>query len=140
VDPEARAQVGAELDVGGGIADFTPALVAMDNLAPDGERPGQQPRGLFALAGLERVADAAGGDRPAAVYYRADRAVTDAGRRPDLAQQGEVACAPLAEGKVLARHHARRADMLAEQAGDEVLGRGLGERAVEMEHQHGVGP
>src|SRR3546814_8767572 len=49
-------------EVGGGIAEITPALVTMFDHAPDREGPRQQPRRTTRVAALEQRADAAGGD------------------------------------------------------------------------------
>ena len=51
-----------------------------------------------------------------------------------------IAAALVAEGEILAGDHARRADLLGQQLGDEILGGGRGELRVELEHQHRVGP
>ena len=62
IDAEFRAEVGAKRDVGGGIAKLPAALVAMLHRAFDGEGAGEEAGGGFRVAGLERLADAAGGN------------------------------------------------------------------------------
>jgi hypothetical protein len=104
------------------------------------ERAGHQPRRGLALAGLERVANAARRDRGGALGDRPDGAGFDAVLRSFLGQDRDVAAAALAEGEVLARDHPARADVPREQLADERFGRGGGELGVEMEHQHRVGP
>jgi hypothetical protein len=57
-----------------------------------------------------------------------------------FAQHCDIAAALLAKGEILARHHARRADPVGQQAGDELLRRRLRQGGVEFKHQHGIGP
>ena len=139
IDSEARAQIGAERDVGGGIAQRAASFVAMFDDAFDRERPGQQARGGLAIARFERLADPGGGDRLALLGDRRDRVDRQAVGLAEQLQHLDIAAAALAEGEILAGHYACRADPADQIIGDEI-GRGdLGELGPEMEDEHRIG-
>ena len=106
--------------------------------ALDRERAGQQARRGRAIAGLERLADAARGDRLAVLVDRRDRVDREAVGLAEQLQHLDIAAAALAEGEILAGDDAGRADPADQIVGDEI-GRGdRGELGAEMEDQHRI--
>ena len=124
IDAVARAQIVAERDVGGRIAELAAALVAMLDHALDRERPGQQARRGLAIAGAA-APRGSGSRRPARSPSSTGADRSTESRWPGRASSSsvDVAAAALAEGEVLAGHDAGRADPPHQPFGDEV-GRG----------------
>ena len=140
IDPVMRAQVIAERQVGRGKADRPPNLVTMLDHTADREGAGEQAGRGLAIAGLQRLANAAGGDDLAIEHDGADRARGQAQLGPSGLEQFDAAAPALAEGEVLTGHHARRTQPFDQQLGHEILGRGRCQFGVEGEDQHGIRP
>lgn len=88
----------------------------------------------MAVAFLQGCANPAGRHRAGPIDHGGNRAGLDSAR----AQQIGIAAAPFAESEIFARHHARRADVLAEHGFGPFFRRLARHVAVEMEHQHGI--
>jgi hypothetical protein len=93
----------------------------------------------LAVARLERVADAAGGDGALGVADRADGAAFEAMPRADFAHDLRVAAACAAEREVVARHDAGRAHVAHQHFLNPMVGGHRRHRRIEVQHQHGVG-
>ena len=131
VDAVLEAAGRIELEIGGGKAELAPALVAVDDLA--GGEPGraQQLGRLHHLALAERRAHRAGGHRPALVLQRRHDVDGEAEPRALLGEVSRRAGAVLAEMEIEADRRAADAEAADQDAGDEILRRGGGERRVE---------
>src|SRR3546814_10663317 len=103
-----RARIVAQTHIGGGKADGAAQLVAMADLALDGEGPRQKPGGGRNVARLQRRAEAGGGNHAAAIGQRGHGLRFDpiTGAKP--VEKGDVAAPVVAEGKIMARHPAAK--------------------------------
>src|SRR3546814_13040179 len=72
VDAEFGTEIGAERDVGGGVAELAAALVAMLDHPFDGEGAGEEAGGGFAVTGFHCPATAAGVEGPGDARLRLD--------------------------------------------------------------------
>ena len=131
-----RAQIMADVDIGGGIAEQPAIFVAVDDFTLDRKGPGEQPIGFLALSFLQRLADAARRDDVVAVPDGDDRFAFQSVGQAKSAQQIDIALRALAEGEVRSGHHARGAKAVDQQPGDKILCRGSRQRSVKFEHQH----
>src|SRR5262249_12545230 len=141
IDPEGRAQILAERQVGRGKPERTAALVAMLDPALDLPGPAELLGGGRRTPGPEMLADPGRGENltPRA-GDRLDGGHGEAARPAELGEQRGVAAPALAEDEVVADHDVGDLDALAQHLDDEGLGALAGELGIEMQHQEVVDP